>query len=244
MSKMRYNTAVKKVGIIMQDFNPIYSEKLYIQIYNQLHDAIVAGKYKVGDKLPSEKDLCNMFNVSRVPVREALCALELNGLVISQQGLGVRVKEQNVKGTYSLQDIEPEDIIIARMALEPAMAREAALNITSVEKVNIQEIINRFKEERQHNLDTLESDNAFHKAIARASKNNIFISMMDMLLRAMEQPMWVALHKRTFNNETIRNDSFDEHQRIALAILSNDAEQAYQCMSEHMKHHYARYWSE
>ena len=54
----------------MQDFNPIYSEKLYIQIYNQLHDAIVSGKYRVGDKLPSEKELCTMFNVSRVPVRQ------------------------------------------------------------------------------------------------------------------------------------------------------------------------------
>ena len=78
----------------MQGFSPVASNKLYIQIYNQLHDAIVGGKFQVGDKLPSEKELCQIFNVSRVPVREALCALELNGLVDSIQGGGVYVKAQ------------------------------------------------------------------------------------------------------------------------------------------------------
>ncbi|MCR5825419.1 MAG: GntR family transcriptional regulator, partial [Oscillospiraceae bacterium] len=44
-------------------FKPVSSNKLYIQIYNQLHDAIVSGQYAVGDKLPSEKDLCGIFSV-------------------------------------------------------------------------------------------------------------------------------------------------------------------------------------
>ncbi|MBQ5670894.1 MAG: winged helix-turn-helix transcriptional regulator, partial [Oscillospiraceae bacterium] len=81
----------------MATFNPVSSNKLYIQIYNQIHDAIINGVYKVGDKLPSEKEFCAMFNVSRVPVREALCALELNGLVDSIQGVGVYVKERPAK---------------------------------------------------------------------------------------------------------------------------------------------------
>ena len=67
----------------MATFSPVSNNKLYIQIYHQIHDAIMDGTYKVGDKLPSEKEFCAMFNVSRVPVREALCALELNGLVDS-----------------------------------------------------------------------------------------------------------------------------------------------------------------
>ena len=78
----------------MAAFKPVTSNKLYIQIYHQIHDAIMDGTYRVGDKLPSEKEFCTMFNVSRVPVREALCALELNGLVDSMQGVGVYVKER------------------------------------------------------------------------------------------------------------------------------------------------------
>ena len=78
----------------MQGFSPVSSNKLYIQIYNQLREAITSGRYAVGEKLPSEKELCQIFNVSRVPVREALCALELNGMVDSVQGGGVYVREQ------------------------------------------------------------------------------------------------------------------------------------------------------
>ena len=78
----------------MAAFKPVTSNKLYIQIYHQIYNAIADGTYRVGDKLPSEKEFCTMFNVSRVPVREALCALELNGLVDSMQGVGVYVKER------------------------------------------------------------------------------------------------------------------------------------------------------
>lgn len=78
----------------MGSFKPVTSNKLYIQIYHQIYAAITDGTYRVGDKLPSEKEFCAMFNVSRVPVREALCALELNGLVDSMQGVGVYVKER------------------------------------------------------------------------------------------------------------------------------------------------------
>ena len=93
----------------MQTFSPISSNKLYIQIYNQIREAILSGSYKVGDKLPSEKEFCQMFNVSRVPVREALCALELNGLVDSLQGVGVYVKQSSIAADETMQDVEPQD---------------------------------------------------------------------------------------------------------------------------------------
>ena len=95
----------------MSAFSPVTSNKLYIQIYNQIRDAILNGTFKVGDKLPSEKELCETFGVSRVPVREALCALELNGLVSSIQGLGVYVKEVNTITNDWTQEIDPQDII-------------------------------------------------------------------------------------------------------------------------------------
>ena len=98
----------------MQPFTPVSSSKLYIQIYNQLHTAIKSGQYAVGEKLPSEKDLCTMFNVSRVPVREALCALELNGLVDSMQGAGYYVKEATPIDAELMHEVEPQEIIRAR----------------------------------------------------------------------------------------------------------------------------------
>ena len=91
----------------MSAFSPVSSNKLYIQIHNQIRDAILNGTFQPGDKLPSEKELCQMFNVSRVPVREALCALELSGMVDSVQGGGVYVRALESKG-----DDVPYDILI------------------------------------------------------------------------------------------------------------------------------------
>ena len=110
----------------MPSFSPVSSNKLYIQIFNQIRGAILDGTLKVGDKLPSEKELCQMFGVSRVPVREALCALELNGLVESNQGQGVYVRENSVVSTDWLEEIDPQDIIRTRRLIEPAVARSAA----------------------------------------------------------------------------------------------------------------------
>ncbi len=129
----------------MQGFSPVASNKLYIQIYNQLHD-VISGRFQVGDKLPSEKELCQAFNVSRVPVREALCALELNGLVDSIQGGGVYVKAQQSEEELP-QVIEPQEIIRARMVLEPDIAREAALHLDDENRRILEEILARFRVE-------------------------------------------------------------------------------------------------
>ena len=152
----------------MQGFSPVASNKLYIQIYNQLHDAIISGRFQVGDKLPSEKELCQAFNVSRVPVREALCALELNGLVDSIQGGGVYVKAQQSEEELP-QVIEPQEIIRARMVLEPDIAREAALHLDDENRRILEEILARFRVESRVGVITKETDRAFHLALAKAS---------------------------------------------------------------------------
>ena len=133
----------------MAAFKPVTSNKLYIQIYHQIYAAIMDGTYKVGDKLPSEKEFCTMFNVSRVPVREALCALELNGLVDSMQGVGVYVKQrpeaidrtwlqnltddQRSRGLAKVQDAMAEDgdnplwVMIHRLLQENENGQENAI---------------------------------------------------------------------------------------------------------------------
>ena len=135
----------------MPPFSPVTNNKLYIQIYNQIRDAIMNGSFKVGDKLPSEKEFCEMFGVSRVPVREALSALELNGLVESVHGAGVFVKEVSVLTNDWIEETDPQDIIQARKLIEPEIARCAALHISEAEKVRMREIMDRFRQEAEDN---------------------------------------------------------------------------------------------
>lgn len=227
----------------MPTFTPVTPTKLYIQIYNQLYGAIVSGTYRVGDRLPSEKELCAMFNVSRVPVREALSALELNGLVESTQGAGVYVKRTTPSGEELTQAIEPQDIIQVRMAVEPDIARLAAGQITEAQKEELRRIVERFREERRQNIYTTETDKVFHLFLARAGGNSLYVMVMELVFKAMEQRMWALILHRTVATQKYRTQNNHEHLQIAQAVLDGRADDAYALMKEHMEQLYERYWS-
>lgn len=227
----------------MQGFSPVASNKLYIQIYNQLHDAIVSGRFQVGDKLPSEKELCQIFNVSRVPVREALCALELNGLVDSVQGGGVYVKAQKAEDGLP-QIIEPQEIIRARMVLEPDIAREAALHLDEENRRVFEAILERFQTESKIGIISKETDRDFHRAVAKASGSTMYVMIMDLVFKAMEQELWELILSRTIATQKYRDQNNLEHIRICEAILDGRADDAHEFMKSHMAMLYERYWSE
>ncbi len=227
----------------MQTFMPVSSTKLYIQIYNQLHDAILSGQYKVGDKLPSEKDLCAMFHVSRVPVREALCALELNGLIDSMQGAGYYVKEPTAYSNDSISAVEPQEIIRARMVLEPDIAREAALHIDDTSRAELSGIITRLREEAASDVYSTATDKEFHLFLARTSGSTLYAMIMDMVFQAMAHKMWELILSRTVSTKKYRDLNYSEHIHIAQAVFDGRADDAHAFMKEHMEKLYERYWS-
>ena len=227
----------------MQTFTPVSSTKLYIQIYNQLHEAIVSGQYAVGEKLPSEKDLCMMFNVSRVPVREALCALELNGLIDSMQGAGYYVKKLTSAADEPMEDVEPQDIIRARMILEPDVARLAAEQINEEQRAELRDIITRFKQEAEQDVYTTTVDKEFHLFLARTSGNTLYLRAMKMIFQTMEQRMWELILNRTVATQKYREQNNREHLHIAQAVLDGRSDDAYAFMKNHMEQLYERYWS-
>jgi DNA-binding FadR family transcriptional regulator len=226
----------------MQSFSPVSSSKLYIQIYNQIRDAILNGEFSVGDKLPSEKELCQMFNVSRVPVREALSALELSGLVESVHGAGVFVKEVNVVSNDWVHEIDPQEIIRTRQILEPEVARDAARSISEIERERLRGIMERFRAEAEKESYSSRTDEDFHRCLARASGNQMFIVLYDMIWKAMEQKMWSHIQERTINSEFYRQGNYAEHMQIGQAVLDGDADTAFEIMKLHMERLETRYW--
>lgn len=221
--------------------SPVSSNKLYVQIYNQLVEAIRSGMFKVGEKLPSEKELCQTFNVSRVPVREALCALELNGLVDSIQGVGVYVKKTSTTIPDAPGNIEPQDIIAARLSIEPDIAKAAAKNITDTGREEMRRIIDRFRENADANIDTADIDKEFHLCAARVSANYMYLQMMEVVFKAMDTEMWTLICSRTVGTKYFRQN-YEEHRVIGDMIMSGNAEGAYICMKEHMENLVERYW--
>ena len=230
------------------NFNPVSSKKLYIQIYNQILSEIELGTFREGDKLPTERELCDLFNVSRAPVRQALSALELNGVIISRQGEGVYVKNNkvltgNFQTAFFLKTISPEDIVEARMSIEPLIIEFAALRATNEDIKALQKTIIKMEEETKAGVYVPETDETLHKQIAEASHNDLFIKFMSAISNAMkQQEMWHFIRDRTVTRPDYRDINFQEHQSLIKAIENHNAKEAVELMTSHMENLYERYW--
>jgi DNA-binding FadR family transcriptional regulator len=234
--------------VVIIYFNPVSSKKLYIQIYYQILSEIKLGSFEIGDKLPSERELCEQFGVSRAPIRQALSALELNGVIYSRQGEGVYVKNkgtlaQNSQSTIFLESISPEDIVEARMTIEPLIIKFAVLRATAEDIEGLRVTLKTMEEETNAGIYVPETDEKLHNQIAKASHNDLFIQFVSAISNAMkQQAMWQFIRDRTVTRPDFRAINFKEHQSIIKAIEEHNEKEAVELMTSHMQNLYDRYW--
>ena len=101
----------------------VEARRLYEQISRKLAKSIADGKYDIGQRLPSERELAQTFGVSRPTVREAIIALELDGLVEVRLGSGVYVTNRHPpSGIEGAKDIGPFELLEVRRGLNPYFA--------------------------------------------------------------------------------------------------------------------------
>lgn len=219
-----------------------------MQIYQQILSEIESGTFKVGDKLPAERELCEQFGVSRAPIRQALSALELNGFIYSRQGEGVYVKSNqslanNSQNPISFDSVSPEEIVEVRMNIEPLIIKFAVQRATDEEITVLRETINKMEEETKSGVYVPETDEALHYNIAKASHNELFINIMAAIITAMKkQEMWQFIRDRTVTRPEYLEVNLNEHKQIIEAIETRDEKKATDIMSNHMQNLYDRYW--
>jgi GntR family transcriptional regulator, transcriptional repressor for pyruvate dehydrogenase complex len=237
-------------GVIIINFNPVASKKLYMQIYTQILSEIESGSFKKGDKLPAERELCEQFGVSRVPIRQALSALELNGIIYSRQGEGVYVKRSQIKTNHSesaifFQSVSPEDIVEVRMNIEPLIVKLAAQRATDEDIVELRLTIKEMEKETIAGVYVPETDHKLHFGIAKASHNDLYINIMAAISNAMkQQEMWKFIRDRTVTRPDYRDINFKEHQLLIKAIEDHKEREAVDLMTKHMNNLSDRYWKD
>lgn len=202
------------------------------QVTRTLREAIAAGSYAVGDRLPSEAQLTERFGVSRTVVREAIASLRADGLVQPRQGAGVFVTAPRPKGANSLAadgDDELIEVLELRMALETEAARLAALR-RSVQQAA--EIARCAEASADPTGDVAQKDFAFHAAIAAATNNPKFLSVLEMI---SPEPL-----PKTGVGPSVIAASAAEHSDIAEAIAEGNSELARATMRGHLEASLAR----
>jgi DNA-binding FadR family transcriptional regulator len=188
-------------------------------------------------RLPPERELCAELGVKRGELRKALAVLEEEGAIWRHVGKGTFIGAKPLEYAMSLSEIElrtnPAEVMRARLILEPALARDAALHAS---KQDIDEMVTCMERAR-----TAESwrhyeaqDNALHRAIARAASNSLTLALFDALNAVRRAVVW-ARDRYEQDRPPDDHHSFAEHERIVAAIRERALEEAASAMRDHLR---------
>lgn len=211
------------------------SQRLYEHIAQEIAGKIARGTYAVGQRLPSERDLAQQFAVSRPTVREAIMALELDGLVEARLRSGVYVVQPSPPaGLTGERDIGPFELLEARRSIESEACAMAAMRITAAQLTQLRELIAEMRSENSHDVKlSEEADRRFHELIAVATENTAMIAAVEMLWNARQRSP-----QHRFMDAKVRSlgikPRVDEHLAILNALERREPEAARAAMRTHL----------
>ncbi|WP_030196464.1 FadR/GntR family transcriptional regulator [Streptomyces sp. NRRL S-87] len=196
-------------------------------VFGHLRSAIERGEYAVGDKLPSEAELCRTLEVSRPVLREALRALQAMGLTVSRSGKGTFVLANTVEDP-TFGDYAASDLLEVRRHVEIPVAGYAALRRTPEDLDHLNHLLDRMEQENDTTA-WVAMDTVFHLAVAEASRNPVFRRVIEEIRDALAR-------QSTFLNELggRREQSNCEHRAILEALADGSEHDAVEAMSHHL----------
>lgn len=205
----------------------------------QLRAFVLNGGYAPGDRLPAERQLIEMLGISRTSLRRALEQLEREGAIWRHVGKGTFVS--HVWGAAAPGDpfaglgrqLTPFRMMRARLCLEPALTREAAINASREAMTRIAMAAENARAAASW-ADYERQDDSFHRAIAEAADNALLLALFDSLNRVRREVAWGAVTRSSVRPPQTHS-SFAEHEAIAAAIEAHDAEGAHQAMRGHLQ---------
>jgi len=205
------------------------------QVFQALNKEIALGHWKVGDKLPTEAELCDRLHVSRTTVRRAIGQLIGMGLAKSVQGKGTFVCHPSFKVNMSdlprLAQLEEQtdrqDIFEFRKIIECESAALAAIRAAAADIQALEQSILKM-EANCSQQDIAEQDMAFHYLIAQASGNKIIQYVFETMRDNYAQMFEINVSK-------LGNVGIEHHRRILLAIQTRDMDAARKWMLEHLE---------
>ena len=235
------NKQIKKVP---QNSMPELSEpkRLYQKVGRDIRLQIISGAYPIGSRLPAERDIATMLNVSRTIVREALIMLELEGLIEVRKGSGIHViacdGSQPATDDNNLamsNDVGPFELLQARQLIESHVAAFAA---TQLNKTNLQDMkaaLELEKKELGLGINSGKGDELFHIAVAQSTQNTVLVAMTRQLWDIRKNSaMWKRLHE-WIDRVDYLEEWVGDHEKIIEALSRRKSEAARDAMWQHLE---------
>jgi len=209
------------------------AQTYHAHVVHELGLAIVSGKLAENSILPGDGELMKQFDVSRTVLREAMKTLAGKGLVLPKARIGTRVMprdhwrlfDADVLVWHSEAGLDSrffESLSELRLAIEPAAAALAAARHTDKDVKTLQDCVSKMSK-AETNSDFVESDLAFHLAVASASGNPFMQSISALIEVALVSSLTFS---SPVSNPPLFEKSIHDHQAIADAIASGDQDSA------------------
>jgi GntR family transcriptional repressor for pyruvate dehydrogenase complex len=219
-------------------YSPIRPARLYEKIAEQIKQRILSGELQNGDRLPSERELSDQFDVSRTAIREAIQALVQEGLVEVRHGRGAFVVDSTsdaVKQSLGLmikigQADSSAVVVEVRELLEPGIAALAATRATQDHLAALRGAVERMDASFDDIDAFIVADDEFHLTLAEATRNPLILTLIDPIVELLhEQRKRVALVSGGPEQGQYH------HKQILKAVANGEPEEARDAMRAHLR---------
>ena len=220
----------------MPRFKPVRQLRVSEAVIEQLKESILTGHFKPGEKLPSERDLSEQFQVSRVAIREALRTLGNSGFITTRQGStgGAYVTDLTFEylvnaflDLFLSDKISIPELHYVRLFIEPEVARLAALNITPEYSQRLMEAL----EIEELPIASLSVDvdrkQKVHFILAEMCGNRFFEALMRSLLKLTKKVIEAVNPDPDYVHPT------GMHRSVVEAVVAGNVEAASEAMKKH-----------
>lgn len=208
------------------------------QIIDQLIAMISEGKFKPGDKLPSETALMEQFGVGRSSLREAVGAMSLIGMLTVRPGRGTHVASSAGEspskplrwGMFMSWREKLHEFIEARITIEQTLVGMAAERATEADIEEIRRGLNLLKSPKVTKRKVIQADLAFHMTIANAGHNSVLARFLEELRHPVKN--WMEQKASLFGGY---DRVYEQHEAVFNAIQARDPARAQKAMREHLE---------
>lgn len=225
-------------------FHSIEPRRLYRQIADQIRTLIGSGEFPSGSRLPPERDLAKQLGVSRPSIREALIALEVEGLVEVRIGSGIYVQQPMERGLVPPAhdaEVGPFELLRARYMIESECAALAAKSAKNEHLDALAEALVQMRREiDEGERQPLGGDRLFHLRVAEATGNGALVAVVELLWQQRASELYKKLEDH-YDSPALLRSAVDEHEAVVKAIAARDVRGARAAMQRHLNQAYKRF---
>lgn len=202
----------------------------------QIRLLLEPGKLGPDGKLPTERALCDMLDVSRRSVRRALEVLEAEGRIWRRQGAGTFVGSAPAAHHRTFENLAAEsnfiEVMEVRLCIEPQLAQLAALRANRADVARLRDLVDKI--DASEDADGRELwDGALHRGIAECAGNRLYIAVFELVDRIRQNPAWINIRERARSKANLSAYSA-QHRTIIDAIAARDPAAAGEAMRRHL----------